>query len=78
MSTADIVNLYDGVNYFFGYSGVAIALVLANFGAAYGTAKSGVGICAMGVMKPDIIIKGVIPVIMAGILGFRVVLSINE
>ena len=69
MSTADIVNLYDGVNYFFGYSGVAIALVLANFGAAYGTAKSGVGICAMGVMKPDIIMKGVIPVIMAGILG---------
>ena len=32
-------------------------------------AKSGVGICSMGVLKPDKIIKSVIPVIMAGILG---------
>ena len=58
-----------GCDYFFGYMGVASALVLANLGAAYGTAKSGVGICAMGVLKPDKIIKSVIPVIMAGILG---------
>ena len=54
---------------FYGYMGITIALVLANVGAAYGTAKSGVGICAMGIMKPSSIIKGVIPVIMAGILG---------
>ena len=46
-----------------------MCLVFANIGAAYGTAKSGVGICAMGIMKPGSIIKGVIPVIMAGILG---------
>jgi V-type H+-transporting ATPase proteolipid subunit len=52
-----------------GYMGIVFALVLANLGAAYGTAKSGVGICAMGVMKPSVIVKGVIPVIMAGILG---------
>ena len=58
-----------GCDYFFGYMGVASALVFANLGAAYGTAKSGVGICAMGVLKPDKIIKSVIPVIMAGILG---------
>lgn len=38
-------------------------------GAAYGTAKSGVGISAMGVQRPDLVIKSVIPVIMAGILG---------
>ena len=56
-------------SYFFGYMGIASALVFANLGAAYGTAKSGVGICAMGIMKPSSIIKGVIPVIMAGILG---------
>ena len=55
--------------YFFGYMGIATALVFANLGAAYGTAKSGVGICSMGVLKPDLIIKSVIPVIMAGILG---------
>ena len=54
---------------FFGYIGITIALTFANLGAAYGTAKSGVGICAMGVMKPTAVIKGVIPVIMAGILG---------
>ena len=54
---------------FFSYIGIACALVFANMGAAYGTAKSGVGICSMGVPKPDLIIKSVIPVIMAGILG---------
>ena len=55
--------------YYFGYMGIACALVFANLGAAFGTAKSGVGICSMGVLKPDKIIKSVIPVIMAGILG---------
>ena len=59
----------DKASYFFGYMGIASALVFANLGAAYGTAKSGVGICSMGVLKPDKIIKSVIPVIMAGILG---------
>ena len=59
----------DEQSYFFGYMGIAAALVFANLGAAYGTAKSGVGICSMGVLKPDKIIKSVIPVIMAGILG---------
>ena len=49
--------------------GIASALVLANLGAAYGTAKSGVGICTMGILKPDLIIRSIIPVIMAGILG---------
>jgi len=54
---------------------VACALVFASnnlkvdLGAAYGTAKSGVGICSMGVLKPDLIMKSIIPVVMAGILG---------
>jgi ATP synthase proteolipid subunit len=56
-------------NYFFGYIGVASALVFANLGAAYGSAKAGVGICSMGVLKPDLIMKSVVPVVMAGILG---------
>ena len=55
--------------YFFSYMGIASALVFSNLGAAYGTAKAGVGICSMGVLNPDKIIKSVIPVIMAGILG---------
>jgi V-type H+-transporting ATPase proteolipid subunit len=57
------------IAYFFGFIGVASALVFANLGAAYGTAKSGVGITSMGVLKPDLIMKSIIPVVMAGILG---------
>jgi len=38
-------------------------------GAAYGTAKSGVGIAAMAIMKPERIMKSVIPIIMAGIVA---------
>ena len=54
---------------FFGFAGITCALVFANLGAAYGTYKSGVGICHLGILRPDKIIKSVIPVIMAGILG---------
>ena len=54
---------------FYAYMGIACALVFANIGAEKKKKKSGVGICAMGIMKPGSIIKGVIPVIMAGILG---------
>ncbi|KAJ1561669.1 H(+)-transporting V0 sector ATPase subunit c, partial [Cladochytrium tenue] len=39
------------------------------FGAAYGTAKSGVGISAMGVLRPEAVVKNIIPVVMAGIIG---------
>ena len=59
----------DGADTFWWYMGIASALCFANIGAAYGTAKSGVGILTMGISKPEIIIKSVIPVIMAGILG---------
>ena len=38
-------------------------------GAAYGTAKSGTGIAAMAVMRPELIMRSVIPVVMAGIIG---------
>jgi V-type H+-transporting ATPase 16kDa proteolipid subunit len=37
--------------------GCTAAIVFTCFGAAYGTAKSGVGICAMGVLRPDLIVK---------------------
>ena len=59
----------QGSETFWGYMGISAALCFANVGAAYGTAKSGVGILANGISKPEIIIKSVIPVIMAGILG---------
>jgi len=54
---------------FFGLMGVASAIIFANFGASYGTAKAGVGISAMGVMRPDLIMRSIIPVVMAGVLG---------
>ena len=70
LSSNNFINMSDdGNNYFFGYIGVASALIFANLGAAYGSAKAGVGICSMGVLKPDLIMKSVVPVVMAGILG---------
>ena len=59
----------DGSQYFFAYIGVASALVFANLGASYGTAKSGVGIAALGVIDGTKVFKALIPIIMAGILG---------
>lgn len=49
-------------------SSIFIHEVLA-LGAAYGTAKSGCGISAMAVMRPELIMKSVIPVVMAGIIA---------
>merc|ERR1712164_164627 len=59
----------DPSSTFFGFMGVTSAVVFANLGAAYGTAKSGVGICSMGVMRPDMVMRSIIPVVMAGVLG---------
>lgn len=40
-----------------------------DLGAAYGTAKAGIGISSMGVLKPELIVKSIVPIVMAGILG---------
>jgi len=53
----------------FGAMGVAAALVFANLGAAYGTARSGVGIVEVTSQKPELVFRSIIPVVMAGILG---------
>jgi ATP synthase proteolipid subunit len=42
---------------------------VTDFGAAYGTAKSGVGIASMGVQKPELVMKAIVPVVMAGVIG---------
>merc|ERR1719473_1495135 len=55
---------------FFGFMGCACALVFACLGAAYGTAKSGVGVANMGVLHADMVMKSIIPIIMAGVLDF--------
>ena len=54
---------------FFGVMGATSAMVFSAMGAAYGTAKSGTGIAAMSVMRPELIMKSIIPVVMAGIIA---------
>lgn len=51
---------------FFGYMGIVAAQTLTVIGASFGTAKAGVGICSMGVMRPELVFKSLIPIIMAG------------
>merc|ERR1711972_1103926 len=54
---------------FFGVMGATSAMVFSAMGAAYGTSQSGTGIAAMAVMKPELIMKSIIPVVMAGIIA---------
>jgi len=64
-------------SYFFAYMGIASALVFANLGASYGTAKAGVGICSLGVIDSSKIYRALIPIIMAGILGiYGIIVSV--
>ncbi|CAK7275143.1 v-type proton ATPase 16 kDa proteolipid subunit 2 [Sporothrix epigloea] len=46
-------------------------------GAAYGTAKSGIGIAGVGTFRPDLIMKCLIPVVMSGIIAvYALVISV--
>jgi len=66
MATAEESPMYSP---FFGVMGATSAMVFSAMGAAYGTAKSGTGIAAMAVMRPEAIMKSIIPVVMAGIIA---------
>jgi len=69
----------DGPVYapFFSAMGAASAMVFSALGAAYGTAKSGTGIAAMSIMRPELIMKSVVPVVMAGIVAiYGVVIAV--
>ncbi|KAJ4355432.1 v-type proton ATPase 16 kDa proteolipid subunit 2 [Didymosphaeria variabile] len=60
---------------FVGMSGIAFAIL--GVGAAYGTAKSGIGISGVGTYRPDLIMKCLIPVVMSGILAvYALVISV--
>jgi len=63
------------VSYFMASLGVVAAITLANLGASYGTAKAGVGIGGMGVMRGDLVMRSLIPVVMAGVLGIYGLIS---
>jgi len=54
---------------FFGFAGVGSAMMLSTVGAAYGTAKSGIGITGLATFKPQLVMKGLIPVVMSGIIA---------
>jgi len=49
--------------------GASAAMIFSALGAAYGTAKASSGICAMAVMRPELLMKGILPVVMAGVLA---------
>ena len=46
-----------------------IFLLFADIGGAYGTARAGTGIMALGIRSPELLMKNIIPVVMAGVLG---------
>lgn len=52
-----------------GYAGIVAAAALSNFGAAWGTWKSGVSVLHTGVRHPSSVMKNIIPIVMAGVLG---------
>jgi V-type H+-transporting ATPase proteolipid subunit len=54
---------------FFGFAGVASAMIFSTIGAAFGTAKAGIGIAGLGTFKPELIMKSLVPVVMAGIIA---------
>mmetsp|Transcript_73645 Transcript_73645/g.102290 ORF Transcript_73645/g.102290 Transcript_73645/m.102290 type:complete len:215 (+) Transcript_73645:55-699(+) len=74
-ASANIFDEYvEGINCpvyagFFGVMGATSAMIFSALGAAYGTAKSGTGIANTAVIKPDLIMKSIIPVVMAGIIA---------
>ena len=70
MTTNITLTDFDPVCYsWFAFMGVAAAIAFSNLGAAYGTAKSGIGIGSMAVTRPNLVYKSLIPIVMAGILG---------
>ncbi|BHF59077.1 V-type proton ATPase 16 kDa proteolipid subunit [Sparganum proliferum] len=54
---------------FFGIIGTSASMIFCACGAAYGTAKSSMGISCMAVRKPELIMKSLIPIVMAGIIA---------
>ncbi|KAJ1503266.1 v-type proton ATPase 16 kDa proteolipid subunit 2 [Coelomomyces lativittatus] len=53
---------------FWGLGGCALAMILTAFGASFGTAKVGSSIAMMGTFKPDLVMRSLVPVVMAGIV----------
>ena len=44
-------------------------MILSAWGSAWGTWRAGLGVCSMGVDHPSGVIKNIVPIVMAGVLG---------
>ncbi|OEU20035.1 V-type ATPase 16 kDa proteolipid subunit [Fragilariopsis cylindrus CCMP1102] len=53
----------------FGYLGASGCMILSSWGSAWGTWRAGCGVCHMGIDHPKGIIKNIVPIVMAGVLG---------
>lgn len=68
----EIVQGFDGCPSWapaFGYMGASACMILSSWGSAWGTWKAGLGVCHMGIDHPAGIIKNIVPIVMAGVLG---------
>uniref|UniRef100_A0A915JT40 V-type proton ATPase proteolipid subunit n=1 Tax=Romanomermis culicivorax TaxID=13658 RepID=A0A915JT40_ROMCU len=54
-----------------GIAGASLAMALSTVGSAYGTCKSMSGISLLGRRKPALIMRSIVPVVMAGILAIN-------
>jgi V-type H+-transporting ATPase proteolipid subunit len=44
-------------------------MILSAWGSAWGTWRAGLGVCQMGIDHPAGVIKNIVPIVMAGVLG---------
>ncbi|KAJ5562679.1 Vacuolar ATPase proteolipid subunit c [Penicillium sp. DV-2018c] len=59
------------------YTNSSLKMIFGSAGAAYGTAKSGIGIAGVGTFRADLIMKSLIPVVMSGIIAvYGLVISV--
>jgi len=68
----EIVRGFDGCPSWapaFGYMGASLCMILSSWGSAWGTWRAGLGVCHMGIDHPAGIIKNIVPIVMAGVLG---------
>ncbi|GKY96193.1 hypothetical protein MPSEU_000579200 [Mayamaea pseudoterrestris] len=53
----------------YGYLGASSCMILSAWGSAWGTWRAGLGVCQMGIDHPAGVIKNIVPIVMAGVLG---------
>ena len=62
-----------------GFGGAAVALIFSSLGSAYGTGKAATGVSAIGVHDPGLVMKMLIPVVMAGVLGiYGLIIAVTQ